>query len=72
MKEILKQILADSAFNNDMQVDPAVTRLVKAVNYLTTQIKIVGKNQSDKDLETSNDDYVATVLSNAKEILSSN
>lgn len=70
MENTLKQILADSAFNNDMQVDPAVARLAKAVKYLSTQLSIVAKNPADLELQQENTDYVAKVLKNTKEILS--
>ena len=40
MDKILIEMLGKNAFNNDMKVDSDMAKLVKTVNYLTTQFVI--------------------------------
>jgi len=64
LKEILAKILGEEATNNDMETPKNVIKLTKAVNYLATQMSIIGKtcNEEDKD-------YIDRVIENVKEIL---
>ena len=41
IKQKLKQILGDEVYNNDMKVPINISKLVKSVNYLTTQLNII-------------------------------
>ena len=68
MKDIiekLKNILGEDAFNTgDMQVSDTTQKLVKSVNYLITQLKIISELEDNVRKE-----YVDNVLENVKEIL---
>lgn len=67
IKEELKKILADDAYSiGDMQVSARVQKLVKAVNYLVTQIKITGQWSDDEECK----DHISQVIANVKEMLS--
>lgn len=48
IKQKLKEILGDEAYNNDMKVPINISKLVKSVNYLTTQLNII-KSLCDDD-----------------------
>lgn len=65
MEEILKQILGESAYFNDMEVEKPVIKLARAVNYLAGQMKIIRG-----ELGTDSKEYVDEVLEKTKEILS--
>jgi len=64
MDEILKQILGESAFFNNMEVEEPVIKLTRAVNYLAGQMKIIRA-----ELGTDSKEYVDEVLEKTKEIL---
>lgn len=67
IKDELKRILGDDAFSmGNMQVSERVQKLVKAVNYLVTQLKITGKWSDDDECK----DYIKQVIANVKEMLS--
>jgi hypothetical protein len=65
LKQILKNILGDDAFNDgSMKVSDRVSKLVKSVNYLSTQLKIV---KNDADQETK--EYIDGIIDSVKNIL---
>lgn len=67
IKEELKKILGDDAYSiGYMQVSARVQKLVKAVNYLVTQLKITGKWSEDEECK----DHIKQVIANVKEMLS--
>lgn len=67
IKEELKKILGDDAYSvGDMQVSERVKKLVKAVNYLVTQIKITGQWSENEECK----DHINQVIANVKEMLS--
>lgn len=60
IKELLIEMLGSNAYNNNMIVERDLSRLVKAVNYLTSQIEITkrwcddeGKDHINKVIETT-------------------
>jgi hypothetical protein len=65
--EILKKILGEDAFSNiDMKVSKDTSKLVKAVDYLVTQIKITGNMINNKEVS----EHIKSVIKNTKDILS--
>ncbi len=64
MEKKLAEMLGNNAFQNDMKVDCDFAKLVKTVNYLSTQLKIIGGYSDDEIKQHIND-----VLESATEIL---
>jgi hypothetical protein len=65
MKEKLKQMLGENAFNNDMKVDDDFGKLIKTVNYAEYQIGHLKKFIDDKEIL----EYIDSILKSMKEIL---
>lgn len=66
INEILKTILGADAFNNgDFQVSSDISKLAKAVNYLTIQIRFTAQMVDTGEAK----EHVKGVLLNTKEIL---
>ena len=64
VSELLKQMLGKNAFNNGMKVEIDFGRLVKAVNYSVTQLKI-----TERFCETEGKEHIEEVIENIKNIL---
>lgn len=64
MDKILIEMLGKNAFNNNMKVDSDMAKLVKTVNYLTTQL-IITRRWCDEEGK----DYIKSVLESAESIL---
>jgi hypothetical protein len=62
--DILSTLLGRNAFNNSMKVSPDFGKLVKTVNYLTTQLKITGRWCDDEGKE-----HIKSVIETVKNIL---
>lgn len=64
MDKILIEMLGRNAFNNGMKVDSDMAKLVKAVNYLTTQLVITRRWCDEEGKE-----HIESVLKSAESIL---
>ena len=70
MKNTLKKILGENAYNNGLnfQVLDEVSKLVKAVNYQSTQMRFLKDYVSD-DAKDEFDEYIKIIEKNTIEIL---
>lgn len=69
IKDELKKILADDAYNSgDMQVSNRVSKLVKSVNYLVTQLNFT-KDFVEPERKSEIFEHIDKVISNVKQML---
>jgi len=64
IKDILKQMLADNAFNNQMQVEEDFSKAIQAINYLMTQLDITKRFCTEEGKE-----HIQSVIESTIEIL---
>jgi hypothetical protein len=64
ISELLTLMIGKNAFNNSMKVSSDFGNLVKAVNYLTIQLKITGRWCDEEGKE-----HIKGVIESTKEIL---
>lgn len=64
INNLLTLMIGKNAFNNSMKVSSDFGKLVKAVNYLTIQLKITGRWCDDEGKE-----HIKSVIESTKNIL---